>query len=130
MTGARRRPARAFVDQPLRDLAAAERLARSAAAAWGLTETPRLLRAGMNALFAADDVIIRVSEPTVPGGVALELAAVLGEAGIRVPQPVREDVVADGTLSATAWHHPPDLHPVDAVDFRADGGREAVARII
>lgn len=103
MTNASRRPARAYVDQPVRDLAAAERLARTAVSRWGLTATPQLLRAGMNALFAADDVIIRVSGPTVPGGVALELASFLRDAGIRVPQPARDDVVTDGPRCATAW---------------------------
>jgi hypothetical protein len=94
--------ARPFVDQPVGDLAAARTLAARVAADLGLSG-PVVLRVGMNALFRADDVVIRVGRPSAPAELAIELAARLHERGIPAPLPARPTVVVDGDLAATCW---------------------------
>jgi Ser/Thr protein kinase RdoA (MazF antagonist) len=84
------------------DLAAAGHAAEVAAAHWGLAE-PALHRAGMNAIFTVDDVVLRVGRPSVPASASIELARYLSSIGIRVPAPVRNDVVTSGELQVTAW---------------------------
>jgi hypothetical protein len=97
--GAATRP---FVDRPVGDVAAAAVAARVAASAWGLGP-PRLHRVGMNALFLAGDVVMRVGAPSVPAEVALQLSEVLRGAGLAVPMPARDDVVTVGELAVTCW---------------------------
>lgn len=93
---------RAYVDRPVTDLAAATHAATSAARTWTL-DGPELLRAGMNVIFASGPVVLRVSAPTAPAEVSLELARFWQVRGVPVPQPVRDDVVRVGELSVTAW---------------------------
>jgi hypothetical protein len=93
---------RPFVDRPVGDVEAATAAAHRAAVAWRLGP-PRLLRVGMNALFTADDVVLRVGAPSVPAVVGLELSEVLTTAGLAVPVPARDDVVATGDLQVTCW---------------------------
>lgn len=93
---------RAYVDRPVTDLVAATRAATAATEHWRL-EQPVLLRAGMNAIFAAGPVILRVSAPTASAEVSLELARFWERTGVTVPLPVRDDVVVVDDLSVTAW---------------------------
>jgi Ser/Thr protein kinase RdoA (MazF antagonist) len=92
--------------------------ARLAAERWDLP-SPVLLRAGMTAIYAAGDTVLRVAATTAPAEAALELAGVLADAGVRVVQPRRDDVVHVGELSVTAWER---LVAADTpVDWRAVG---------
>lgn len=93
---------RAYVDRPITDLTAATCAATTAAQTWTL-ETPELLRAGMNAIFASGPVILRVSTPNAPAEVSLELARFWQRRGVTVAVPVRDDVVRVDDLSVTAW---------------------------
>ncbi len=115
---------RPFVDRPPGSVEEATALAARAAGEWGLP-TPALLRVGMNALFAAGDVVLRVGRPTAPATAAVELAEVLRSAGVRVPVAANAAVVVDGALTVTAWER---LRPIAReVDWRAVG--EMVARV-
>ncbi len=109
MSGAVPESVRAYVDHPISDRAGAERLAFAAAEHWDLAERPALVRAGMNVTFASGDVIVRVGEPSVPGGVALALARFLADNGVRVPAPARPDAFVADALSATAWERVVDV---------------------
>ena len=93
---------RAYVDRPISDRGAAEAAAHAAAEYWGLAD-PQLLRVGMNAIFTADDVVLRVSTPSVSAMASLDVAAFLAGEGIRVPRPLRDDVVAVDGCSVTCW---------------------------
>ncbi|HUS43058.1 MAG TPA: aminoglycoside phosphotransferase family protein [Ilumatobacteraceae bacterium] len=93
---------RAYVDRPITDLEHAGRVAIAAAQVWQL-DAPELLRAGMNAIFGAGPVVLRVSAPTAPAEVSLELAQFWHERGVAVPRAVRDDVVVVDGLSVTAW---------------------------
>ena len=96
---ARSRP---YVDRPISDGVAAARAARIAATRWGLGE-PETLRVGMNAIFRCGDVVLRVSQPTAPAQVSLDLAQLLAAHGVNVLLPARsEPIVSDG-MSVTAW---------------------------
>lgn len=112
--------ARAYVDAPVTDLEAATRAARHAAARWQLGD-PQRLRVGMNAIFQADGVVLRVSAPTVDASASLDLVGHLARHGVRVPGAARDDVVRYGGLSVTAWHRiastaaPIDWHGVGAM---------------
>lgn len=101
---------RAYVDTPIGDTDVATEVATEAARRWGLGR-PELLRVGMNAIFGVDDVVLRVGRPSVDASVSLLLAAVVADAGVRVPEPARDDVVDLAGLSVTAWRR---LHPEDA----------------
>lgn len=118
---------RAYVDEPVTDVDAATRAARHAAAHWGLSE-PQFLRAGMNAIFGADDVVLRVSAPTVDAVASLELLEHLGRNGVRVPIPARDDVVRHGELSVTGWQR---VRPTTApVDWRAVGAMVRTVHVL
>jgi hypothetical protein len=93
---------RAYVDRPITDLGAATRAAETAARRWRL-DSPVLLRTGMNAIFASGPSILRVSAPTAPAAVSLELARFWQQYGVAVPQPAQDDVVVVDELSVTAW---------------------------
>ncbi len=106
---------RPFVDRPVTDLDAAGKLAEAAVRHWGLGE-PTLVRAGMNAIYRAGDVVLRVGSPSAAPTASIQLAAVLRDHGLSVPEPVREDALelpAEG-LAVTAWEHvPADGRPID-----------------
>ncbi len=109
---------RAYVDRPITDAAAATSAATEAARQWGLAD-PGVLRVGMNAIFVTGNEVLRVSAPTVPASVSLELASFLADAGLRVPTPARDEVVVVGELSVTSWVR---LEPVDTpVDWAEVG---------
>lgn len=115
---------RPFVDRPAGPPAVTQPVADAAARHWGLP-TPVLIRTGMNAIFVADDVVIRVGATTAPGTAALALAAVLADAGLHVPAPRRPDAVELAGLTATAWER---LDVLDApIDWSAVGA--AVRRV-
>jgi Ser/Thr protein kinase RdoA (MazF antagonist) len=115
VTGAR--VSRPFVDRPITDLAAATQLADLAARHWGLSE-PTLLRSGMNAIYRADDVVLRVSSPSAPATHSIQLATVLETHGLTVPHAVRgtslDSERAGTAMSVTAWEYlSGDGHPID-----------------
>jgi hypothetical protein len=117
-------PERPFVDTPVGDIDRARLVAGHAAAHWGLGDAV-LQRVGMNAVFVADDTVVRVGRPTAPATVALDLADHLAAIGVRVPAARRRDVVAVDDLVATAWEL---LVPAGTqVDWTAVG--EMVARL-
>ena len=93
---------RAYVDRPVADLNAAGRVAEGAASRWGL-RTPELLRNGMNAIFVAGPVVIRVGTPNADATSSLRLAAMLLEAGLRVAKPAIDDVFEAEGMAATSW---------------------------
>src|SRR3954453_3619281 len=100
-------PPRPFVDQPVGNAEAAHVLAAHVADTLHLAE-PTLLRVGMNALFRAGDVVVRVGRPSAPARLSIDLAVRLRDPGIAVPAPAVADVFADGELSATCWRWLPD----------------------
>ena len=100
-------------------------LAAAAAAEHWRLPSPVLLRSGMTAIYTAGAAVLRVAVTTAPTEAGLDLAAVLEGAGLRVPRPVRADVVRVTDLSVTAWER---LVPVEGpVDWRAVGAM--VARV-
>ncbi len=80
-----------FVATPPGPTESVTRSAELAARQWGLPE-PRLLRMGMNGIFAAgDDVLLRVARPSGPPQSAIDLALSLSRLGLRVPSYVRSE---------------------------------------
>jgi Ser/Thr protein kinase RdoA (MazF antagonist) len=78
----------------------------------------------MNAIFLADDVVLRVGMPSVPAVASIELASFLSHCGLRVPAPVFDDVVTCGELSVTAWERIDAIGTagtIDAADWAAVG---------
>ena len=73
---------RPFVDRPTADVPAATRLAERVATDAGLAP-PVLLKVGMNAIYRAGDVVLRVSHLNGPAASAYALADVLAAAGSR-----------------------------------------------
>jgi hypothetical protein len=112
-----------FVAAPA-PLEAGLRAAAAAALHWGLP-SPELLRRGMNVICAAgDEVVLRVSTPTAPAEQALWLAGVLRDRGVRVPRPVRSDVVVHEGCSVVAIER---VHATAPVDWAVVG--EQVRRV-
>ena len=109
--------ARPFVIEPPGDVATVTACALVAAEHWGLP-TPTLLRLGMNGIFAAGNVMLRVSRPTAPGENAMRLAELLTDHGVRVPQYVRDDAFSvDGHVVFAIE----SIATVGAVDWVAVG---------
>jgi len=82
----------------------------------------------MNAIFRCGDVVLRVSQPTAPAHVSIELARLLESHGVKVLLPaVSEPIVADG-MSVTAWPFVPQRS--DAVDWTAIGRQLALVHRI
>jgi phosphotransferase family enzyme len=97
-------------------IAAAEHAARI----WGLPE-PRLLRLGMNGVFACgDDVVVRVGRPSADPTTVIRVAERARAAGVATPRAVRAGAVdAGGGLWSTAWQR---VHPIDRpTDWEAVG---------
>jgi aminoglycoside phosphotransferase (APT) family kinase protein len=104
---------RPFVDVPVADLAAASKLAQRVALQHDLGE-PVLIRRGMNALFRAGDLVIRVGQPSTDPALGIALVRRLAELGVPVVPPASELVVERDGLSATLWPHLPDSDaPID-----------------
>jgi len=122
--------ARPFVDQPVGDVNAARALAERVAHQLDLPD-PTLLRVGMNALFRAGDVIVRVGRPSASPQLAIELADRLREHGISAPTPTAGDAFVDGgafvvgELAATCWERL--VSTGDPIDWREVG--EIVRRV-
>jgi hypothetical protein len=104
---------RPFVDRPVTDVDAAAGLADRLAGELGL-RSPRLMRVGMNALFEAGDTVIRVGKPSADPHLSYELANRLTTAGIVVPQPATDRVVAADGMAATGWRR------VDSIEASID----------
>jgi Ser/Thr protein kinase RdoA (MazF antagonist) len=106
-------PDRPFVDRPVGDQHAVARAAGIAAADLGLPP-PTLRRLGMNGVFDAGPVVLRVSAPTVDAGLGLRLAETLRSAGIPVAAPADHRVVRLGELAVTVWERvEPSGRPID-----------------
>lgn len=118
---------RPFVDEPVDDVHAATLLAGRAARHWGLGVPVELERVGMNAVFSADDAVVRVGRPNAPATAALELARRLIDIGLRVPAPAAGDPVVDpeSGMTATLWERV--RASGGAIDWRSVG--EGVARL-
>jgi Ser/Thr protein kinase RdoA (MazF antagonist) len=114
---------RPYVDGPPGAPDEVRSLAVAAATHWGLP-TPELLRIGMNGIFTAGDVVVRVGRVTADPASAIALAEVLAGRGVRVPAPVRSDAVAAGDLTATAWER---LELVDVEPDWREVGRMVAA---
>jgi Ser/Thr protein kinase RdoA (MazF antagonist) len=115
---------RAYVDTPVIDNGAAVDAARTAAAFWGLPD-PVLMRVGMNAIFSAGPMVLRVSSPSVGAQVSLELMDALANHDLRVPEAARDDVVVSNRLSVTCWQRIETSG--EPIDWRAVG---AMVRIV
>lgn len=98
------RAGRPYVDRPIVDLEAAEKVARVAAKVWGIGDGDlRLLRLGMNALFIVGDTVIRVGKSTAQASLSHDITRVMIAHGIRTVTPV-DGLTADiGTYSVTGW---------------------------
>jgi hypothetical protein len=109
---------RPFVAEPPGTLAEVVAAAEQAAAHWGLP-SPELIRTGMNGIFAAgEEVVLRVARPSAPGEQAMWLAGELARHGVRVPRPVRTDVVHAGPLAVLAVER---IHATGDVDWHEVG---------
>jgi Ser/Thr protein kinase RdoA (MazF antagonist) len=112
---AARRP---FVDRPVGDVGRATELAGVVARSLRL-QPPELMRVGMNALYRAGDVVIRVGRPSAPARLGVELARRLHDLDIAAAVPAAHDAYVEGELAATCWVR---LVATDApVDWREVG---------
>ncbi|MFP5487025.1 MAG: aminoglycoside phosphotransferase family protein [Acidimicrobiia bacterium] len=109
---------RPFVDRPVVDRDAAAAVATRQAAAWGLGSL-RLVRHGMNSLYVADGVVLRVGVSTAPAAAAQALVRWLLDAGVPTVTPV--DGLADDVdgFAVTGWHAVREVRR--AIDWRAVG---------
>jgi hypothetical protein len=107
-----------FVAAPAGDSAEVWHLAAEAARRWGLDE-PVLLRTGMNTLFAAGDVVLRVGRPTADPAAAIWLSEVLGDHGVRVPRYARPEAIVEGQLAAWAVERIEPAGPIDWAEVGA-----------
>ena len=97
-----RTPVRPYVDEPVRDTAAATVAARTAADRWHLPPA-ELWRIGMNAIFLAGHAVIRVGLPTASAAASVRLHAALGRAGIKVPLALDVEPLRIGPYTVTGW---------------------------
>jgi aminoglycoside phosphotransferase (APT) family kinase protein len=109
---------RPYVDRPVADRDAALRTAGALAETWGLP-APKLLRHGMNSLYVAGGVVLRVGAATAPAAASHELARWLIDAGIPTIPPV-DGLAADADgFAVTGWRFVRETRR--AVDWRAVG---------
>jgi aminoglycoside phosphotransferase len=93
---------RPYVDRAVVDRPAAQAVAEGLADRWDLGPV-RLLRHGMNSLFAAGPVVLRVGRATAPASAAHELAGWLLGSGIPTVLPV-DGLTADvAGFAVTGW---------------------------
>ena len=97
---------RPYVDRPVTDREQAARAASTAADRWGLAG-PRVLRHGMNALYAAGDVVLRVGAATAPPAAAHELARWLLDHEVPTIRPVDGLATDIGGFAPLAGPDPP-----------------------
>jgi hypothetical protein len=115
---------RPYVDRPVVDRAAAARVAERQAAVWGLGE-PRLLRHGMNSLYLADGVVLRVGRATARASASHALVQWLRDSGVPTVSPV-DGLTADvDGFAVTGWMLVREVRC--AVDWRTIGA--AVRRV-
>jgi hypothetical protein len=101
-----------FVVSPPGGLELVLQLAQRAAEHWRLPE-PQLWRLGMNAIFTAGDVLLRVSRPTAVPEQAVWLAGELARRGIRVPHLVHEVPLVIGEYAVFAIDPVETVGPID-----------------
>lgn len=116
--------ARPYVDQPVVERDTTARIAAAQAAAWGLGE-PRLLRHGMNSLYVAGGVVVRVGIATAPAAASHALVSWLLDAGVPTVPPVAGLTADVDGYAVTGWRFVPEVRR--AVDWRAVGA--AVRRV-
>lgn len=95
------------------------------AAERGIDDQVVLLRAGMNHVFRAGDVVLRVAPDHVDGQGHVELAQRLLEAGLPVVRPLDDAVSLDGFV-VTIWEHIDQAHHA-RIDYQQVGA--AIARL-
>lgn len=80
---------RPFIDRPIRDLNEAARVAVLAGERWGIeVDVDHPLRIGMNALYSAGPVIVRVGHTTAPTSAAVSLSEVLIASRVPIVPPI------------------------------------------
>jgi hypothetical protein len=108
-----------FVAVPPGSVEAVTRSAQRAAEVWGLS-APRLIRIGMNGIFATDDgVLLRVTKPSAPAAQAIWLADVVRHAGLRVPRYARDEPLLIGDHAVFAVEMVDVVGSVDWVEVGA-----------
>jgi hypothetical protein len=115
---------RPYVDQPVVDRDATARIAASQAGAWGLG-APRPLRHGMNSLYVAGGVVIRVGAATAPAAASHALVGWLLDAGIPTVPPIAGLTADLDGYAVTGWRLEREVRR--AIDWRAVGA--AVRRV-
>lgn len=111
---------RPYVDRPVPNREIAAEAAARWASHWSLP-APRLLRHGMNSLYACGDVVLRVGAATAPAQASHELVRWLLGAGVPTISPV-DGLVADdddARVAVTGWEHVRESH--QAVDWEFVG---------
>jgi hypothetical protein len=109
---------RPYVDRPVDDRDRAGRTAAGLAEAWGLP-APKLLRHGMNSLYLAGGVVLRVGTATAPAAASHDLARWLLDAGIPTVPPVDGLTADQDGFAVTGWRFVREARR--AVDWRAVG---------
>jgi hypothetical protein len=115
---------RPFVDRPVVDLDAAAAVARRAAIVWRLPE-PTLIRRGMNALYDAGDVVLRVGRSSGPALAGHALVAAMRAHGVPTINPI-DGLAADiDGYGVSGWERVEEIEA--AIDWEAVG---AAVRIV
>lgn len=116
---------RPFVDRRVVDLDAARRTAAEAARRWGLA-APALLRTGMNAIFEAGDVVLRIGRASAPAVRSHELADALLRRGVPTVEPVPGLAADIDGFAVTTWARVVPVSPLTMGDWEAVGAAVAV----
>lgn len=115
--------ARPYVDRGVTDLDAAGAVAATLASEWQLGP-PVLLRQGMNAIYACDDIVLRVGRATAAASASHELVATLIRHGIATAPPVPGMAADRDGFAITAWER---VEPVETpIDWESVGAMVAV----
>jgi len=114
---------RPYVDRPVTDRERAGQVARRWADTWELP-TPRVLRHGMNSLYACGGVVLRIGASTAPAAASHELVGWLLDAGVPTVHPVHGLTADDDGLAVTGWEMVRQSR--QAVDWEAVGAAVAL----